>query len=162
MRPASPIHRALFTNPGPWLPLDDVTVYARDLEVPSGGGVVSARGLARAYGAFAAGGAELRLGRETLEALAAPAVPPQRGFYDECVLGEVQFSLGFMKPSPTWQFGGVGAFGSPGSGGSLGYADPETRTGYAYVTNRLSAKLTGDPRDVALRKAMPLTLRAAA
>lgn len=103
-----------------------------------------------------------REGITAARSLAAPAVPPQRGFFDECVLGEVQFSLGFMKPSPTWRFGNVGAFGSPGSGGSLGYADPQTRTGYAYVTNRLSAKLTGDPRDVALREAMPLAIRAAA
>ena len=73
-------------------------VYARNLEVPSGGGVGTARGIAHAYGAFAAGGRELGLRQETLDLLAAPAIPPARGFYDECMKADgIQFSLGFMK-----------------------------------------------------------------
>jgi CubicO group peptidase (beta-lactamase class C family) len=52
-----------------------------------------------------------------------------------------------------WPFGHEGAFGSPGAGGSLGYADPETGIAYAYVTNRM-AGFAGDPRDVALRSSM--------
>ena len=86
--------------------------------------------------------------------IAAPAVPPERGFYDECMKGFVQFSLGFMKPCSTWPFGGPSSFGSPGSGGSLGFADPETGVGYAYVTSQMGTTLTGDPRDVALRNAL--------
>jgi CubicO group peptidase (beta-lactamase class C family) len=42
----------------------------------------------------------------------------------------------------------------PGSGGSLGFADPKTRVGYGYVTNRMGTALTGDPRDLALRHAL--------
>jgi len=85
----------------------------------------------------------------------ASAVPPTRGFYDECLKGEgVRFSLGFMKPSPVWPFGGESSFGGPGSGGSLGYADPVARIGYAYVTSQMGTTLTGDPRDVALRDAL--------
>ena len=99
-------------------------------------------------------GHELGLRRETLDLLAAPAVPPERGFYDECLKGSPQFSLGFMKPSPTWPFGSPSSFGSPGSGGSLGFADPETGVGYAYVTSQMGTTLTGDPRDVALRNAL--------
>jgi CubicO group peptidase (beta-lactamase class C family) len=87
--------------------------------------------------------------------LAAPAVPPTLGFYDECLKGEgVKFSLGFMKPSAVWPFGSERSFGSPGSGGSLGYADPVARIGYAYVTSQMGTTLTGDPRDVALRDAL--------
>jgi CubicO group peptidase (beta-lactamase class C family) len=86
-------------------------------------------------------------------------VPPERGFYDECMKGFVQFSLGFMKPCPTWPFGGPSSFGSPGSGGSLGFADPETGVGYAYVTSQMGTALTGDPRDVALRNALYSVLR---
>jgi CubicO group peptidase (beta-lactamase class C family) len=66
----------------------------------------------------------------------------------------MQFSLGFMKPSAVWPFGGPSAFGSPGSGGSLGFADPDARIGYAYVTSQMGTTLTGDPRDVALRRAL--------
>jgi hypothetical protein len=41
-----------------------------------------------------------------------------------------------------------------GSGGSLGFADPEVGIGYAYVTSQSGARLTGDPRDIAVRHAL--------
>ena len=37
----------------------------------------------------------------------------------------------------------------------MGYADPATGIGYGYVTNRMGTRLHGDPRDVALRAAIP-------
>jgi CubicO group peptidase (beta-lactamase class C family) len=151
----SNIHRALVTNPGFAVYLDEQRVYARNFEVPSGGGVGTARGIAHAYGALAAGGRELGLRQETLDLLAAPATRPTRGFYDECMKADgIQFSLGFMKSTPIWQFGSARSFGSPGSGGSLGFADPEADIGYAYVTSQAGTALTGDPRDVALREAL--------
>lgn len=95
-----------------------------------------------------------------MDLLAAPATPPTRGFYDECMKADgIQFSLGFMKSTPTWPFGSARSFGSPGSGGSLGYADPEVAVGYAYVTSQSGTALTGDPRDVALRAAHYSCLR---
>jgi CubicO group peptidase (beta-lactamase class C family) len=151
----SNIYRALVTNPGSAVYQDEQRVYARNFEVPSGGGVATARGIAHAYGAFAAGGRELGLRQETLDLLAAPAIPPTRGFYDECLKGDgVQFSLGFMKSTPAWPFGSARSFGSPGAGGSLGFADPEVGVGYAYVTSQMGTALTGDPRDMALRDAL--------
>lgn len=158
LNPRGNIHRALMVNPGTGICLDPATIYARNLEVPSGGGVGTARALAQAYGVFATGGKALGLRPETLAALAAPAVPAQRGFFDECLRGDLAFALGFMKPSATWSFGGPRAFGSPGAGGSLGYADPEHAIGYAYVTNRMG-KSVDDPRDVALRQAMEQSLQ---
>jgi CubicO group peptidase (beta-lactamase class C family) len=159
LNPRSNIYRALVVNPGSSVYIDKERVYARNLEVPSGNAVGTARAIAHAYGVFATDGRELGLRQETLGLLAAPAVPPTRGFYDECLKGEVQFSLGFMKPSPVWRFGGPSSFGSPGSGGSLGFADPAARVGYAYVTSQMGTALTGDPRDVALRDALCATLR---
>ena len=41
----------------------------------------------------------------------------------------------------------------------MGYADPETGIGYGYVTNRMGMNLRGDPREVALREAMPTISR---
>ena len=82
MNRRSKISRALR---GSELPHDVQHVYARNLEVPSGGAVGTARAIARAYSVFATGGRELGLRPETLELLAAPAVPPTRGFYDECM-----------------------------------------------------------------------------
>jgi CubicO group peptidase (beta-lactamase class C family) len=92
---------------------------------------------------------------ETLDALAAAATPSAHGFFDECLKAEVQFSLGFMKPSATWRFGSSGrAFGAPGAGASLGFADPDIGHGYGYVTSHMGMTFTGDPRDVALRDAL--------
>jgi CubicO group peptidase (beta-lactamase class C family) len=159
MNPHSNISRALTMNPGTSVYFDEQRVYARNLEVPAGGGVGTARGIAHAYGVFAAGGAELGLRRETLDMLAAPAIPPTRGFYDECLKGEVQFSLGFMKPCENWRFGGQRSFGSPGTGGALGFADPDAGLGYAYVTSQMGTTFTGDPRDVALRDAVYAALQ---
>jgi len=153
----SNINRAL---QGSDLPHDERRVYARQLEVPSGGAVGTARAIAHAYSVFATGGGELGLRPETLAMLAAPAIPPTRGFYDECLKGDgVQFSLGFMKSSAVWPFGGARSFGSPGSGGSLGFADPEPGIAYAYVTSQMGTALTGDPRDLALREALYSALR---
>ena len=108
----------------------------------------------RGPGVFATGGRELGLRQETLDLLAAPAIPPTRGFFDECMKGEARFSLGFMKPSPAIPFGNASSFGSPGAGGAFGFADPTNGVGYAYVTNRMGTRLSGDPRDVALRDAL--------
>lgn len=156
MNPRSNIYRALNTNPGTGIYQDAQRIYSRNLEVPSGGGVATARGIAHAYSVFATGGRELGLRKETLDLLAAPAIPPARGFYDECMkTGGVQFSLGFMKPSQLWPFGSSSrSFGAPGAGGSLGFADPEAGIGYAYVTSQMGTRLTGDPRDLALRNAL--------
>src|SRR4029079_16205036 len=100
-----------------------------------GNGIGTARAIARAYGVFATTGEPLGLRAETLRLLAAPAVAPARGFHDECMRSDdIQFSLGFMKSTRQWPCGGPRSFGAPGSGGALGFADPDTGLGYAYVT----------------------------
>ena len=151
----SNIYRALVINPGSGVYQDEQRLYARNLEVPSGGGVCTARGIAHAYGVFANGGRELGLRQETLDLLAAPAIAPARGFYDECMKTDgSEFSLGFMKSTAAWPFGNARSFGSPGAGGSMGFADPATGVGYGYVTSQMGTSLTGDPRDIALREAL--------
>lgn len=153
MNRRSPTYRAVFENPGPWLLLDKDRIYARHLENPSGGGIGTARAIAQAYSVFATGGRELGLRQETLQALMAPAVPPLRGFYDAVMHKQMSLSLGFLKPCPAYPFGHPSAFGTPGAGGSFGFAEPQGGLGYAYVTNQMGAKQGGDPRDLALRAA---------
>ena len=149
--PRSNIRRAL---EGSELAHDAQRIYPRNLEIPAGGGVGTARAIARAYSVFATGGKELGIRRETLEELAQPAIPATHGFYDECTKAEVEFSLGFMKTNPGFPFGNPGSFGMPGAGGSLGFADPQAQIGYGYIPNRKSVALAGDPRDVAIRAAL--------
>ena len=92
------------------LPLDKERVYARNFEVPSGGGVGTARAIAHAYSVFATGGKELGLREETLRQLTAPPVAPLKGF----PRWGPRFSLGFAKPSPKNLFGSPSSFGMPG------------------------------------------------
>jgi CubicO group peptidase (beta-lactamase class C family) len=155
LNPRSPIVRALVKrNPGGMAAIDKERIVARNIEIPSGGGVGTARGIARIYSAFATAGGELGLRPETLRLLMAPSIPAAHGFYDEGVKAEVQFSLGFFKPAPILPFGRPGAFASPGAGGSFGFADPEREIAYAYVTNRMGPGVIVDARDIALRDAL--------
>jgi CubicO group peptidase (beta-lactamase class C family) len=149
--PRSKMRRALL---GSELAHDERCIYPRNLEIPAGGGVGTARALAQAYSVFATGGKELGLRTETLQELIAPAVPATHGFYDECIKGDVEFSLGFMKPTREFPFASPASFGMPGAGGSLGFADPEAEIGYGYIPNRKGVTMGGDPRDVAIREAL--------
>ena len=69
MNPHSNIYRALVINPGAAVSLDSRRIYARNLEVPSGGAVGTARAIAQAYSIFATDGRPLGLRPETLELL---------------------------------------------------------------------------------------------
>jgi len=151
MNPRSAIRRCLV---GSLFPLDEEHVYARNFEVPSGGGVGTARAIAHAYSVFATGGKELGLREETLQQLMAPPVAPLRGFRDGALKAEIRFSLGLAKPDPKKPFGHPSSFGNPGSGGSFGFADPQAEIGYGYVLNGMGARSLEDPRDLALRNAM--------
>jgi hypothetical protein len=42
----------------------------------------------------------------------------------------------------------------------MGFADPTTGVGYAYVTSQMGTSITGDPRDVALRDALSTAVTA--
>lgn len=124
-----------------------------EVEVPAGNGVGTVRAIARAYSVFAAGGAELGITPETFARL---TVPPEVEDPVDALLGIPSwFSLGFLRPGPDVGFGSSQhAFGAPGAGGSFGYADPDARLGYAYVTNRFDFHLKDDPREKALRDAV--------
>lgn len=150
LNPRSNLRRCLV---GSELPEQSDRVYARNLEVPSGGGVGTARSLARAYSAFATGGSKVGLHEETLRQLMAPAIPPTHGFRDQCLKVEIQFSLGFAKLGAEDTYINPGAFGHFGAGGSLGFADPHAQIGYGYIPNRFLMSFE-DPRDNALRTAL--------
>ena len=153
-KPGGLTYRAFWKNPGVTLPFDTQHIFSRNLEVPSQGGVGTARAIARAYSVFATGGKELGVRQETLQALMAPAVPPLDGFYDVILKRDWKLSLGFVKPSPGFPYADPSGFGTPGAGGSHGFADPQAGIGYAYILNRGGAVQGGDPRDLALREAL--------
>ena len=51
------------------------------------------------------------------------------------------------------------AFGTPGAGGSFGFADPDARLGFAYVMNNMDFHMFDDPREKALRDAVHRSIR---
>jgi CubicO group peptidase (beta-lactamase class C family) len=127
----------------------------RVVEMPAANGTGTARSIAKLYGSAATGGAEIGLTPSTLDALKQPAIPPTKGLRDKVLHVDTAFSLGFAKPAPLVVFGSSdSAFGTPGLGGSFGFADPDTRIGYGYVMNRLGFHLVSDPRELALRQTL--------
>ncbi len=129
-----------------------------EVEVPAGNGVGTARAIARAYSAFAEGGAELGITPETLAELTAPHDLERER--DEVMGTASWLSLGFLKPGPQLIFGtSQSAFGTPGAGGSFGFADPDSRLGFAYVMNKMDYHMFDDPREKALRDAVHRSIR---
>ena len=127
----------------------------RAVEIPASNGIGTARSVAKAYGCAATGGSDLGITPSTLDALTQPATPPTNGMRDKVMHVDTVFSLGYIKPFPTFQFGSSSkAFGTPGLGGSFGCADPDTGIGFAYVMNRMGFHLWSDPRELALRQAL--------
>ncbi|MFF7244209.1 serine hydrolase domain-containing protein [Embleya sp. NPDC008237] len=105
-------------------------------EVPSGLGVTNARALARVYAMLAGGGTldgvRLLSPATVTEVTRTVVEGPDR------ILGEhTAFSLGFMKPETAFFAVSTdsAAFGHPGSGGPLAFADPASGLAFAYVTN---------------------------
>lgn len=127
-----------------------------EYELPAGNGVGTARAIARAYSALVEG--EMGVAPGTLELLTQPVRPAQPR--DEILGVPTYFSLGFLRPGPSVQFGSSErAFGGPGAGGSFGFADPDAHLGYAYVMNKLDFYLMDDPREKALRDALYRAIR---
>jgi CubicO group peptidase (beta-lactamase class C family) len=129
-----------------------------EVEVPAGNGVGTARAIARTYSAFAEGGTDLGITPQTLADLMAPHdVERDR---DEVMGTPSWLSLGFLKPGPQLIFGtSQSAFGTPGAGGSFGFADPASRLGFAYVMNNMDYYMFDDPREKALRDAVHSSIR---
>jgi CubicO group peptidase (beta-lactamase class C family) len=144
-----------FANPRLRMPADLDRREYRRLEFPAGGGVGTARDIARAYTAFTGARDELGVTAETLDQITAFPSPPTFGWRDEVLKVETAFSLGFARPLGPFQFGtSERAFGHPGAGGSFAFADPDRDVTFAYVMNRLGFYLNDDPREKALRDAL--------
>jgi CubicO group peptidase (beta-lactamase class C family) len=124
----------------------------RVLEMPAVNGTGTARSIARLYGSAATGGSEIGLSPGVVDALKMAAIPPTNGVRDKVMYVDSSFSLGFVKPASLTIFGSSdNAFGTPGIGGSFGFADPDTGIGYGYVMNNLGFHPVSDPRELALR-----------
>jgi CubicO group peptidase (beta-lactamase class C family) len=132
--PASMSARAFF-NP-PRAPQGMNTRAWRAAEIPASNAHASARGLARLYGGLAGDGSMGGVQILRAETIRAATVEQSRGL-DAVIQMESRFGLGFWLPTASAPYGGrPHAFGHPGRGGSVGFADPSARVGFGYVPNR--------------------------
>lgn len=103
-----------------------------DGELPAVNGVVTARALAKMYGAIANGGVidgTQFLSRELVARLTARySLRPDRN-----ILVPLSFHLGYHSVP----FGVMPGFGHAGLGGSVGWSDPASGLAFAFVHNRL-------------------------
>jgi CubicO group peptidase (beta-lactamase class C family) len=120
------------------------------------GGTASARGLARMYAALANGGeldGAMLMSPERVETVAAVAFDG----IDESFGLPVRRGLGYVLGEPGKPIGVSGAFGHKGSGGSIGFADPQRRFAFALAKNNLTQPAPAD----SLAKAVVDEVRAA-
>jgi CubicO group peptidase (beta-lactamase class C family) len=143
------IKRAAFLDKGS-APGGKGTAEWRKLEIPSANAHATAPALARLMGVIATGG---RLdGKHVLSAATVAQATRERIFGQDKVLPfRLSWAAGFMRNKGVEVYGpGQLTVGHSGWGGSCAFADPETRVSGAYVMNRQSPHLIGDPRPVRL------------
>jgi len=131
----------------------------RRAEIPAANGHGTALAVARLYGALARGGA--LDGVQVLSPGAISRATREEAYGPDAVLSGLttRFGLGFMLAHRGLPIGrSPRAFGHPGMGGSIGFADPDAGLGFGYVTNRMQSGLAGDARSFALIAAVTALL----
>ncbi|MER5643617.1 serine hydrolase domain-containing protein [Streptosporangium sp. NPDC002524] len=103
-------------------------------EMPSSNGVCTARALARFYAALIG---EVDGHRVLEPGTLAAATAEQAAGVDRVLRVPVRIGTGFGLPTPDAFWYSPTAFGFPGYGGSLGFADPETGLAFGYVMNHI-------------------------
>jgi CubicO group peptidase (beta-lactamase class C family) len=129
----------------------------RRAEIPAMNGHGTARALARLYGTLACGGE--CYGVRLLAPASIERLRTEQARDMDPLLGmPLRMGLGFWLSQPNvpgFAYGpNEGAFGHPGAGGSLGFADPSAHIGFGYVTNRMGSDMATDPRPQALIDAL--------
>jgi CubicO group peptidase (beta-lactamase class C family) len=108
------------------------TVEWRAAQVPSTNMHATATGVARIYQAL------LEPGRLLSPGLLAEAASPQSVGYCPVLGEEVTFGLGFKPTTPRRPFGpNPSAFGHFGTGGAVGFADPDAGVAFGYAMNHV-------------------------
>jgi CubicO group peptidase (beta-lactamase class C family) len=136
-----------FLNP-PSMALGPNVPAWRSAEIPGANGHATARALATLYGRAALGDGAV-ISREAIS-----RCRTEQAHGADLVLGiPTRVGLGFMLRQESHAGGrclAPGAFGHPGAGGSLAFADPEARLGFGYVMNRMGPRILLDDRAIAL------------
>ena len=129
-----------------------VTIYNRP-EVhtavqPAGGGIATARGLARFYAMMAGGGTldgVTTMKPDTVVEVTKPQAEGLDHILDRNVMRSLGLSLGDPR-SATPGNESIRTFGHAGAGTSIGWANPDSGLALAYITNGFRAEATNTPR----------------
>jgi len=157
-QPESFTAKAFLNPPIHLIPNAANTPAWRRAELPSSNGHGTAKSIARLYGALACGGTLEGITVLSPESIERARTEQSRG-PDAVLIVETRFGLGFMMPVPGATIGPNNrAFGHPGLGGSLGFADPEARMGFGYVMNLSGSAILIDERPAALIDALYASL----
>jgi CubicO group peptidase (beta-lactamase class C family) len=131
--------------PDRWLDIYNSRIL-RGSEHPGANMVSDARSIARMYAATVGEVDGVRLlTPETVEAMTVVQTSSTSPFGMPADIAALQepmttpISLGFMHPSNAAPMTGPRSFGHPGAGGSIGFADPDSRIGFGYVMNLMSS-----------------------
>lgn len=139
----TPLKRAAFLTR--WAAPDRRDARWQQVEIPSANGHGTALAVARLYQAYACGGTID--GQEIAGPPAFEALTRLRIEGEDLVLPTPQsFGAGVMRNAYAVYGPNRAGFGHAGWGGSMGLADPAQRLSAAYVMNRQSNNLQGDPR----------------
>ena len=120
----------------------------RMASIPSLGVMATAESLACFYGILAT--PNQFFNTKTLQLMHATLT---RGL-DRVLLEETSFSTGFMTNTTGVYGPSRSAFGHPGAGGSLGFADPELGLGFAFIPSAMSPGALPGPRTRKLVQAL--------
>lgn len=136
---SNPISLMTATNSREW----------RQTQIPAAGAHTNAHALATLYGELA------RAQQHLLDESVLPWCWEEQTFaYDRTLGLPLRFSCGFMlsqQDRADCRYGrGTRAFGHPGAGGCIGFADPDFELGFGYVTHRMGQSILIDERAVRL------------
>ncbi|WP_433437663.1 serine hydrolase domain-containing protein [Nonomuraea sp. CA-141351] len=115
-------------------PLDHNRPEEQAAEMPATNGICTARALARFYAALIG---EVDGHRILTPGTLAAATAEQVSGIDRILRVPVRIGTGFGLPTPDAFWYSPTAFGFPGRGGSLGFADPATGLAFGYVMNHV-------------------------
>ena len=147
---ASSLTRRAMSEPGGLLtPAVMNSPATRGISLPSLGAIATADSLARFY-AFL-GGDDRTFFRE--ETRAAMGITLSSG-PDRVLIEQTSFSAGFMTNAYGVYGPGPAAFGHPGAGGSLAFADPSLGLGFAFIPSAMHPGALPGPRTQSLIAAL--------
>ncbi len=128
-----------FRNTGGWRPSGFNARRGHAAQLGAAGGITNARALARLYGTLA-----LDDGRLLRPATLARATAVSSATHEDvCLRVPTRFAAGFMRQMDNRGRGldsacfGRDAYGHVGAGGSLAFASPRLRLGFAYTMNQM-------------------------